>query len=265
MNTTVNIFNSNIYKSDISNEDMPTLLKQYYLIVNEYYNFLIENVKILDNNDYFYFIFNRGLNTLKYILNILLIYTKNIQLIVYHLKKAYLYYVEFVGQIGHDNHAYLQLNSRDAAIFVYKKTIYEINNDHKKNYVMSEKDSEKYTEFYKVIDVINLLIYTKVKKDKIVDKDNFILKLKILSKIINKLKDNYNNINIDYFIKLVEKLCYFYNDNRIDVLEIINVFINKLIKNKVSEKFLVNLNDINNIKQIKKLSSVKYINWLIKF
>ena len=34
-------------------------------------------------------------------------------------------------------HAYLQLNSRDATLFVYKKTIYEINNDHKKNIIIT--------------------------------------------------------------------------------------------------------------------------------
>ena len=62
-------------------------------------------------------------------------YTKNLDLTVYHCKKAYLFYVEFIGQIGDDNNSYLQLNSKDATLFVYKKTIFEINNEYRKQFV----------------------------------------------------------------------------------------------------------------------------------
>ena len=65
-------------------------------------------------------------NTLKHIFNTLLLYTKNLNLTVYHCKKAYLFYVEFITQIGDENHSFLQLNSKDAVIFLYKKTIFEI-------------------------------------------------------------------------------------------------------------------------------------------
>tara|TARA_B100000424_G_C22909860_1_gene484052 strand:+ start:432 stop:1226 length:795 start_codon:yes stop_codon:yes gene_type:complete len=264
MNTNINILNSNIYKKKLYKEDVPTLFKEYWLILKEYYKFLVENIKIKDDNEHFYFIFNRGLNTFKYILNLLLIYTKNIELIVYHLKKSYLYYVEFVGQIGHDNHAYLQLNSRDAALFVYKKTIYEINNDHKKNITISDVDSKSYILFYKLIDMFNNTIYTIVKKEKIIKKEDFFLKVGLLDKIVNKIKDNYSNINIEYLILLMEKSGYIYNNKNVCLLEIINIFINKLMKNKVSDIFLKNVSNIKNNEQIEKLSPVKYINWLIK-
>ena len=65
-------------------------------------------------------------------------YTKNIELTMFHSKKALYYYIEFIGQISDVSvhHSYLQLNSKDATLFVYKKTIYDINNfrsDEKKN------------------------------------------------------------------------------------------------------------------------------------
>ena len=59
----------------------------------------------------------------------LYMYTKNLEITMHHCKKAYCYYVEFIGQIGDDNHSFLQLNSKDATLFVYKKTIFEINNN----------------------------------------------------------------------------------------------------------------------------------------
>ena len=65
-----------------------------------------------------------------------------------------MFYVEFIGQIGDDNNSYLQLNSkRDATFFVYKKTIFELNNEYRKQFVLSETEKQK----FKYID-----IYTRV-------------------------------------------------------------------------------------------------------
>ena len=61
MNTNINIFNSNIYKKDISKDDLSILLKEYWLIIKYYLKFLIENIKIKDKKEHFYFIFKRGL------------------------------------------------------------------------------------------------------------------------------------------------------------------------------------------------------------
>lgn len=264
MNSNINIFNSKNYKKEIDKEDLSILLKEYWLIMKEYIKFLIENIKIKENKEHFYFIFKRGLDTFKHILNLLLIYTKNITLIIYHLKKSYLYYVEFVGQIGHDNHAYLQLNSRDAALFVYKKTIHEINNEQKKNTLLSDEENKKFLEYYRIINAYNNLVESIIRKEKEIKYQTIILNYKFLDKIINKIKDNYNKINNEYLIYFLEKEIYIHNQEDINILEIVNVFINKLIKNKVSEKFKFKLNSYKNNIEIKKLSSVKYINWLIK-
>ena len=48
----------------------------------------------------------------------LLLYTKNIDLTISHCNKALYYYIEFIGQIGDENHSYLQLNSKDATLFI---------------------------------------------------------------------------------------------------------------------------------------------------
>ena len=70
-------------------------------------------------------------------------YTKNLELTVHHCKKAFLYYVEFIGQIGDDNHTFLQLNSKDATLFVYKKTIFDINNEYKKKVTYTLNETKK--------------------------------------------------------------------------------------------------------------------------
>ena len=68
-------------------------------------------------------------------------------------------------------------------------------------------------------------------------------------------------------IKFLDKILYIYKDNnkkKFNILEIINIFVNKLIKNKIQEDFENKLSSYKNMLEIKKLSSVKYVNWLIK-
>ena len=267
MNANINIFNSTLYKKEIHNEDLGILIEEYWKIMKDYFKFLIENIKIKQDKTHFYFIFIRGLNTFKYIFNFLIMYTKNSTITIYHLKKAYLYYVEFVGQIGHDNHAYLQLNSRDATLFVYKKTLYEINNDHKKNIIISDEDKNTYKEIFNIISNLNYLIETIIRNENNIVYENYLLSFKLLDKIISKIKKNYGKINKNILIKFLDKILYVYqddNEKNFNILEIINIFVNKLIKNKIQEDFVNKLFSYKNIIEIKKTSSVKYVNWLIK-
>jgi hypothetical protein len=44
----------------------------------------------------------------------------------YHAIKSFYIYIEFIEQIAEDHHSFLKLYSRDATLFVYKKTIYGI-------------------------------------------------------------------------------------------------------------------------------------------
>ena len=45
---------------------------------------------------------------------------------ILYCKKTLRYYIEFMGQLGEDGNTFLQLNSKDAVLFVYTKTIFEI-------------------------------------------------------------------------------------------------------------------------------------------
>ena len=53
--------------------------------------------------------------------------TKNLELTIYHTKKAYLFYVEFIGQIREDNNSYLQLNSKDARSILLENILNQMN------------------------------------------------------------------------------------------------------------------------------------------
>jgi len=109
-------------------------------IICEYMILLSENIYI-KNLAYFKFILIRGLETIAAIFRLILFFTKNINLASYHSQKAFYVYIEFIEQISDVQNSFLQLTSRDAVLFVYKKTIFEINNEFKKK--IKEENNEK--------------------------------------------------------------------------------------------------------------------------
>ena len=119
------------YKKNIDN-DISEITEKYYILLLEYYKFIIENIKT-KNANLTKFIIIRGLDTITNVFNNILYYTKNINMTYFHCQKSFYFYVEFVGQISEDEKMFLQLTSRDATTYVYKKTIFEINNERRKN------------------------------------------------------------------------------------------------------------------------------------
>jgi len=256
----INIFNSQNY--------LNVQIKEYYQDIMSLYNTLVlefieytHNTINLKNKDYYKFIVIRGIKTITHIFNFLLLYTRNLKMIEFHIKKGYLYYIEFVGQISEDNNSYLQLNSKDAMLFVYKKTIFEINNDFRKKEYFSPNDKINYLFIGDLINNINSIVYYIFNKNIDYD-DNY----KILKKLLNKItkvyiKSNYKKLIIDF----INKLEYFDKDTPM-YLNYIRIFTNKIHKlNKYKteidietiNKRLYNSDDI-----IGKKTPLKFVNWL---
>ena len=125
------LYNVDNYRPIIMNTSREILTKMAEVLI-EFMRFISEKINI-KNKQYFTYIFERGIDALIHIFSIIFFYTKNLELTFYHCQKAYYFYVEFIEQISDDSITFLQLSSRDALMFVYKKTIFELNNDYKKN------------------------------------------------------------------------------------------------------------------------------------
>ena len=144
------------YKQTL-NKPVINYILTYKKLIIEFIDHSI-NSNIFKNKTYFLFIIKRGLIAIKHIFKMLLLYTKNLEFTVYHCKKAYVYYIEFIGQIGEDGNTYLQLNSKDATLFIYKKSIYEINNDYKKKFTINKKTKKIMDIICKFTNVLNKLL-----------------------------------------------------------------------------------------------------------
>jgi hypothetical protein len=147
--------NNNALMAENHNE-MDTYMK-YVNVINQYLLFGIETIKN-KNSEYLKYILIKGLFTISHVFKMLLLFTRNLDLTYYHCQKSYSYYIEFIGQIGDDAVTYLQLNSKDAALFVYKKTIFDINQEYKKNYYETKAEEKKNKIISIFIDTYNKLI-----------------------------------------------------------------------------------------------------------
>ena len=140
------------------NQSVPEIMEKYVSLVVEYTTFIRDKTNILYKKHYPY-ILARGLDTITHVFIMILFYTKNIELTYYHSQKSFYYYVEFIEQILDVQHTFLHLSSRDASIFVYKKTIYEINQEHRKETENNAEDDERfkkinaYAQIYKEVPI----------------------------------------------------------------------------------------------------------------
>lgn len=179
---------------DYLNELKPTnqeIIKNYSVLVKEYLELFQANVRF-NNSFYLNNIFMKGFAALNHIFNLILLYTKNINLAFTYCQKSIFYYIEFIDQISEDANSFLQLNSHDAVLFVYKKTIYEIDNDYRKNYVLTnEHDKTKLDIIKEITIIIEKIIGYYIENDvQISDFESYLIK--ISNRLINaKLSYNF--------------------------------------------------------------------------
>ena len=252
-------------------DDISIIIIKYSELVMKFLNYIKENINS-KKREYRNFIITRGLDTVTHVFIYLLYYTNNLDITIFHCEKAFYFYVEFVSQISAEEKSYLQLSTRDASNYVYKKTIFDIKYECKKqteNCLANKIDFiNTYTNLYKTIlyKIINSNDKNEIHTvDKINAIDTIDKHSKTIEYIFHKLnhfpltKDSLvfleNAIDFLYYKvknteKFIEMLVYFIKviSKNINLLEIVE------IKRK-NENLDIYLND-NDIK--------KCIDWLIK-
>lgn len=218
------LHNSENFKKELECE-LSDVVNKISQLFTDYFKFIIENIKLKYTN-HSRFIIIRGLDTIISVFNHILFYTKNLDATYFHCQKAFYFYVEFVGQISEDEKTFLQLSSKDATIYVYKKTIYEISNeDRKLNENISDYTRFKINIINSCVDLYKTLLLHLINND-FINKDRLNL-LEELYKKLNKLNDK---LLIEKLNILVDKF-YYLTDNTYKFYNIISLIIKKMVKN----------------------------------
>ena len=192
--------NTSNYFEELPNE-VHVVNDKYTKLIGEYLVFADENAR-KSNSKLSNFILLRGIDTITNVFSMILYYTKNIDLTFYQCQKSFYYFLEFISQITEDQHVYLQLSSRDATTYVYKKTIYEINQDIKKNIKQPSSTTQQKIELInKFIEINKMILYD------MLDDKNTCSCLNVFVKLSNKLnmdKISLGDLNIcSTFIEIV--------------------------------------------------------------
>jgi hypothetical protein len=262
------LYNVENYNPIIKNSPQEILTK-FTKVIIEYMRLIAEKINI-KNKQYYIFIFERGIETLIHIFSMIFYYTKNLELTFYHSQKAYYFYVEFIEQISDDNITFLQLSSRDALMFVYKKTIFELNNDRKKaslpltpdeNVILSYTDAHMHI-YKKLVSFIllhkdfiyeNKLDYINISCDKIQKIVTILNKYKI-KKHSNNCKEGCIYAFITFLTNNQDKMITI--DVFFDMLEEFIERIFKQKKNLINEKIINKLYDFNTNNEFDKLDTL---------
>ena len=242
----------------IFDKNVNDVMNKYAELIIEYLKFIYENIKI-QNLVYSKFIVIRGLETITNVFSIILYYTKNLDLTYFQCQKSFYYYVEFIDQISEDQHTFLQLNSRDAINYVYKKTIFEINNEFKKNMLNLTKENEEKFDlinmYIKIYKILLLKIINVETKTNAINTNNF-------EKCCNKL----NNIKLHIEkLHLLEKLVIILDNKINDIEKFFEIFLLYLKKiNKKTEmiKKSIDKTYLDDFELYVEETPEKFIQWL---
>ena len=259
--------NHSLQNSDDFNKKMEVntrdILNNYFKIIMEFLKHIFENIKI-KNIEYSKFIIIRGVETVTSVFNHILYFTQNIDIVYFHTQKSFYFYVEFIQQTSTEQNSFLQLSSRDATMYVYRKTIFEFNNEFRKKYISTIKDKETIEKLSIINNYINIL---KCVLYNILNKNDF-YKNNQDTKSINV--DKNNNID-DSYLKMYQDFGdkFIQVNFKIDYLKFINIFIEKISIDKINlnmfleilhlflKKLIANPESININKN--KLYSIKFI------
>jgi len=211
----------------------PTLVEPANVVIEKYVTMLCEYFKFLNDCDDINidnrtrFVIIRGLQTITHVFNFIMYYCKNIDLAFFHCQKAYYFYIEFVGQITDDRNTFLQLGSRDATLFVYKKTIFDINQEYKTNMpkTMDPSQIQKYAKIQNSIKLIELATTTFINNVELTKEPLNILSLcEMIFIVMKTIKDkditleNINDCSLD--LEAIEyKSIPQYMNNIIDIMK----------------------------------------------
>jgi hypothetical protein len=180
--------NSQYYKKTVT-YPWKVIMDKYKEVIIEYITEIFETNKI-KKKQMSYSIVISGFDTITHVFRLLFYYSKNLTMTFYNTQRAYYYYIEFVDQMSEENISYLNLSPNDAILYVYKKTIYQLNEDYRKRLEpLQEKEKrifellDEYIYMFKSI----FIDFVSEKEGSINDINKFIV---ILEKIYQEKAEN---------------------------------------------------------------------------
>lgn len=264
--------NKSNYKSVVDTNEYISIFNGFMEMTSNFLLHLSDKVYIR-NEEYHRYIIVQGMNTMLHIFTQLFMYTRNIELTLLYLEKAYCFYVEFISQISDENNSYLKLTCKDAILFVYKKTIFDVNQEYRKAFELSVEESEYFGKLNKLTGEFNRLIINCIFNLSINNDGNSLETIEnILTNVkqtITTLFDYYTNEDVDELIEELQLLntvvrqLLEYEENIVQIFGIILTLARKVANRKVDRKQIVKNICDNYYDKLSSLTPLKFVNKII--
>ena len=201
-----NYMNEIKYANDI-------IIKKYFVLLNHYTIFCIDNTNIKNKS-----IYNAGLDMMRHVYTLLFLYTKNLELSVYHTNNAIYYYLEYMSQITDtEDNIFFNLTIKDAVMYVYNRTIFDINKKFKKSNTKKDGIILKELDVFSLVNTLLKNVSTIYLNTIILDKEKIKNMLDLLlviclknregvNYILNKTNDNLSYEEIVSLLKSVQPI-----------------------------------------------------------
>jgi hypothetical protein len=247
----ISLSNSENYYNNLSVNVNEILLQQLNIL--EEYIKNMNDIFHINNKNKLYIII-KGIETIFHIYQQILYYTNNHKLAYYYSHKSIYLYKEYNSQINDDSNSFLNLTTRDAIIYIYKKTIFEI-----KPNLLKKDETNKQKEIFDILflhnNIIKLLLSLLYKE---YDENMKSAYLKLINNIIS-YQLNYSNYNSLFFFTnlLFDHFLDYYTNE--EIIESIDKFCKKINKQSIMREDL-NKKLIN--QEFKQLNSNQLISLL---
>jgi hypothetical protein len=224
----ISLSNSENYYESLS-VNINDILLQQLNILEEYIKNMNDIYHANKNNKLYIII--KGIETIYHIYFQILFYTNSHKLAYYYAHKSIYLYKEYNSQINDDSNSFLNLTTRDAIIYIYKKTIFEI-----KPYFLKKNETNTQKEIFNILflhnSVVKLLLFLLYKN---YDKNMHSIYFKLVNNIISYQLNYPNYIILSFFTNLLfDHFLDSYTDE--EIIDTIDKFCKKINKQPITRE-----------------------------
>ena len=238
-------------------------------ILNNYINEFNSIKLIYSKNNLYYYLFDKGINTIAHIFKILLINTKNVKLVNYYCIKSIHYYIEFIEQ--NNRQADDKIRYTHASLFSYGNTIYKLNKSYRKTAMNIADETVAYiihtNEEQELVILKNVEIMIDLYNTQITGAQNHstTLMTTLMTKLIELYPDDVYDVNFELEHVLAHKLNFV-----VDFIALTNISSISILLTHVREKNTITLNKPILLKKILHRDEThkneeEYIKWLLLY
>lgn len=115
-----------------------------YIDLITYFIFLGKESLTYDDN--FIYTMHKGVEVVNNIFNVLLLYTRNLEITTHYTNQCIYFYVEYINQISNKSaeFVFVNLTMQDAILYIYRKSIFEINEQIRRKYKSNLNEKKLY-------------------------------------------------------------------------------------------------------------------------